>query len=270
MSDQSAISLGVSVVLYKTPMSKVAPLLADLQRAGAAKIFLIDNSPPGFDDKLDNQHQRAPVDRVCTGRNLGYGKAHNIGIRQCADKYKYHLICNPDIAIPEQTLTFLTKFMEANPDVGLCMPRLVGTDGGTQFCCRRSPLFLDYLSQILSPRVWGRRRRDELEMRSRDYHSQMEVECLSGCFMFFRSDVLRRLGGFDERFFLYFEDFDLSIRSKALARNVYVPAVHVVHERQSAHRKSWWLKLIFARSAFLYFSKWGWFSARVHGTSPRQ
>jgi len=78
--------------------------------------------------------------------------------------------------------------------------------------------------------------------------------------MFFRSDVLRRLGGFDERFFMYFEDFDLSIRAKDLARNVYYPSAYVVHERQSAHKKSWRLKFVFAKSACLYFSKWGWIS----------
>ena len=100
-------------------------------------------------------------------------------------------------------------------------------------------------------------------MRSFDYDSPMEVQCLSGCFMFFRSEVLHRVGGFDERFFMYFEDFDLSLRSSSIARNVYFPEAYVVHERQSAHRRSWRLKLIFAQSALLYFSKWGWFSTRV-------
>ena len=87
----------------------------------------------------------------------------------------------------------------------------------------------------------------------------MEVECLSGCFMMFRSSVLGALRGFDESFFMYFVDFDLSMRSKGIARNVYLPLTYVVHERRSEHRRSWRLRLAFAASAFRYFSKWGVF-----------
>lgn len=262
MAVTSPVTFGVSIVLYKTPISAIAPLLNDLQRADAGKILVIDNSPSGF-DKSVQPIQSEIVERIGTGRNLGYGTAHNIAIRRFAGQYKYHLICNPDITIPERAISQIIGYMEGNPAIGLCMPKLVGTDGVIQYCCRRSPLMLDYVSQILLPRTWGKSRRHALEMRSCDYDKPMEVECLSGCFMFFRASVLQELGGFDERFFMYFEDFDLSMRSQAKAKNVYFPATHVVHERQSAHKRSWRLRLTFARSAFLYFCKWGWFHRRT-------
>src|ERR1700733_12152261 len=167
MGAKPPLSLSVSIVLYKTPMSAIAPLLATLQSAGAAKIFVIDNSPSGFDTSGE-EYQSAVVERLCTGRNLGYGKAHNIAISRSMGTYKYHLICNPDIAIPDQAISLLAAFMETNPNVGLCMPMLVGTDGGIQSCCQRSPLFLDYISQFFLP-TWGRPRRYSLEMRSCDY-----------------------------------------------------------------------------------------------------
>jgi GT2 family glycosyltransferase len=255
-------SISASIVLYKTPISAISTLIAELRRAGVAKIFVVDNSPTGFDKSVD-LYGSDLVERICTGRNLGYGRAHNIAIARTGDGYSYHLICNPDIAVPPDTIPLMTEFMESNTEVGLCMPKLVGPDGQLHYCCRRSPLALDYLSQLIMPRSWGLRRRSKLEMRYCNYDQQMEVPCLSGCFMFFRNSVLRRLGGFDERFFLYFEDFDLSLRSTKLARNVYFPRAHVVHERQSAHKKSWRLKAIFAMSAFQYFSKWGWFSTRA-------
>ena len=119
---------------------------------------------------------------------------------------------------------------------GLCMPKLVGTDGGIQYCCRRSPLILDYVSQILLPRIGGRRRRDALEMRSCDYHKPMEVQCLSGLLHVLSREVLQELGGFDERFFMYFEDFDLSLRSKRRREMCIFRQAYVVHERQSATR----------------------------------
>lgn len=262
MNARTPLDLGVSVVLYKTPMSAIAPLLADLQSGGAAKIYVVDNSPPGF-DACGDRNQSEIVDRFCAGRNLGYGRAHNIAIRRSVDTYKYHLVCNPDIAIPTNTISILADYMDNHAEVGLCMPKLLGPDGEIQYCCRQSPLALDYASQIFLPRTWGKRRRDALEMRSCDYDSPMEVQCLSGCFMLFRSEVLRRVGGFDERFFMYFEDFDLSVRAGAIARNIYYPGAYVIHERQSAHRKSWHLRLAFAKSAAQYFSKWGWFATRI-------
>ena len=258
-----SLSLGASIVLYEMGIEQIQPLLSDLEAGGAAQLYVIDNTPCG--PSADSKAAAARCSNLelhHPGKNLGYGRGHNIAIERSTLKYKYHLICNPDITLGQDTLTVLHDFMEAHPDVGLCMPKLVGPDGAMHFCCRRSPVALDYLSQLL-PGSWGRRRRDSLEMRARDYDESMEVPCLSGCFMFFRSEVLQRLGGFDDRFFLYFEDLDLSARARKLAKNVYFPYTWVVHERQSAHRNSWQLKARFAASACRYFAKWGWFSSKA-------
>jgi GT2 family glycosyltransferase len=96
-------------------------------------------------------------------------------------------------------------------------------------------------------------------MRDHSYENEMDVECLSGCFMFFRSSVLQAVGGFDERFFMYLEDFDLSRRARRVARNVYYPHVKVIHEHRRAHRSSLRLLQAFGVSAFKFFNKWGWF-----------
>jgi GT2 family glycosyltransferase len=270
------LSLGASIVLYKTPLQRIEPLLAELQAGGAAELYIIDNTPGPPTAAAAAAAARLRERFVASGsalelnypgKNLGYGRGHNLAIERSTPKHKYHLICNPDITLGEDTLAILYDFMEANPDVGLCMPKLLGPDGETHFCCRRSPVALDYLSQLLLPGSWGRRRKHSLEMRSHDYDQAMEVACLSGCFMFFRSEVLRRLGGFDERFFLYFEDLDLSARARKLGKNVYFPYTWVVHERQSGHRTSWQLKARFAASACRYFAKWGWLSSSADKNS---
>jgi GT2 family glycosyltransferase len=271
------LSLGASIVLYETPLTRIESLLSDLSDGGAAHLYVIDNTPESVIDTPQTAQTAEATMRLKErftargtvlelhhpGENLGYGRGHNIAIERSTPKYKYHLICNPDITLGEDTLAILHDFMEAHPEVGLCMPKLIGLDGETHFCCRRSPVALDYLSQLLAPGSWGRRRKDSLEMRSHDYDQTMEVACLSGCFMFFRSDILSRLGGFDDRFFLYFEDLDLSARARKLGKNVYFPHTWVVHERQSAHKKSWRLKARFAASACRYFAKWGWVSSRA-------
>lgn len=260
MNNYTDSSVSASIVIYRTPAAEIGPLVQALRAGGVSTVFVVDNTP-GHRPVPAGLPQGVVYELV--GENVGYGRGHNLAIRRATGTHKYHLICNPDITALPGTVDVLRDFMEANPDVGVSMPKLIGPDGDVQYCCRRSPLLLDYLAQLVSPGGWGRARRDSLEMRGRDYNATMEVPCLSGCFMFFRSEVLARIGGFDERFFLYFEDFDLSLRASKVARNVYVPSTHVVHQRQSAHRHSWRLRMVFAVSAMKYFSKWGWFSSRA-------
>jgi len=94
-------------------------------------------------------------------------------------------------------------------------------------------------------------------MRDIGYERECEVPFLSGAFMFCRSDVLKRLGGFDRCFFLYFEDADLCRRVQQTHRTVYYPATAVTHYWERAAHKSWKFGWIFMQSAARYFWKWG-------------
>lgn len=255
-------NVAVSIVLFRTPVSEIQHLIAELLEQGASRVFVVDNSPFSF-DTFNDMPPSDCIERVRTGKNLGYGRAHNLAIQKSVGRFRYHIVCNPDISLSGDVLPTLIEYMDAHPDVGLCMPRLIGTDGTEQYCCRRSPLLWDYVSQLILPQSWGKRRKRLLEMRDCDYGQVMEVDCLSGCFMMFRSSVLCELRGFDEQFFMYFEDFDLSMRAKRIARNVYLPRTYVVHERHSAHRQSWRLRIAFAASAFRYFARWGMFWTRA-------
>jgi GT2 family glycosyltransferase len=253
----NTLSLGVSIVLYRTPAAIVAPLVHALLEQGAASVYLVDNSGESFDAFQD----WPPLERVQTmspGRNLGYGAGNNLAIRDSTPRHKYHLICNPDITLGPGVLAALCAMMDLRPEVGLCMPRVVGTDGELHHLAKRSPVALDYLSRLFPPRSWSLRRRARLEMRDRSYEEEMEADCLSGCFMMFRSEILAKLGGFDERFFLYFEDFDLSRRAQRVATNLYFPQAQVVHVHAREHRRSLRVRMHFIMSAIRYFNKWGW------------
>lgn len=81
---------------------------------------------------------------------------------------------------------------------------------------------------------------------------------LSGCFTLLNLDVIQLVGGYDERFFMYFEDFDLSRRVNRFYKTLYFPKVHVTHAYNSEANKSIKLLLIFLTSAIRYFNKWGW------------
>ncbi|PRF94602.1 hypothetical protein C6Q22_02415 [Burkholderia multivorans] len=85
-----------------------------------------------------------------------------------------------------------------------------------------------------------------------------EPPIVSGCFMMFRTEVLKKLGGFDPRYFLYFEDYDLSLRAHEVADVAYVPSVRVIHHGGGASRKGFTHIRMFAVSAFKFFNRFGW------------
>ncbi|MET0497679.1 MAG: glycosyltransferase [Steroidobacteraceae bacterium] len=260
--EREPLPLGASIVLYRTPVGEIAALIDELLDQGAARVYLVDNSPLSF----DTFGQWTPPERVTiirAGRNLGYGRGHNIAISDSIRRHRYHVVSNPDIRLGKNVLRELFAVMEARSDVGLSMPEVVGPDGVRHYLCKRAPSPFQLLPASLVPHAWWAKRRAYFEMREYSYDREIEAECLSGCFMFLRSSILQRTGAFDERFFMYFEDFDLSRRVRRVARNLYFPAVHVIHEHRSEHRRSWRLLRAFGMSAIRYFSKWGWFEPRA-------
>ncbi len=264
LSPSGTLSLGVSIVLYRTPVTAIAHLLDQLLAQGARLIYLIDNSPKEFDTFQD----WVPTPRVLvisTRRNLGYGRANNLAIRDSVRRHAYHLVCNPDVFLGPDTLTQLYQLMESRPDIGLCSPRVVGTDGELQRLCKRLPSPVDLVIRRFAPGSWFTAQRAYYEMRDHSYEQPMEVPFLSGCFMFFRSSVLQRLDGFDERYFLYIEDLDLSRRAAGVARNLYVPQVQITHEAHRGAYKSLRLLRYFGVSVLRYFNKWGWFEQSWFG-----
>lgn len=98
------------------------------------------------------------------------------------------------------------------------------------------------------------------EMRDviNDHDIVWDPPIVSGCFMLFRTEVLKKLGGFDPRYFLYFEDYDLSLRTHDVARVAYVPSVRVIHHGGGASRKGFAHIRMFAASAFKFYNRFGW------------
>jgi GT2 family glycosyltransferase len=258
VTDSDTLSIGVSIVLYCTPVTAIAELLRQLLSQGARLVYIIDNSPKEF-DAFKGWVPPPRVISVSTRRNLGYGRANNLAIRDSVRRHAYHLICNPDVSLGPDTLGQLHRLLESRPDIGLCSPRIVGTDGQLHHLCKRLPSPMDLAIRRFAPSSWFASQRAYYEMRDQSYDRPMEAPFLSGCFMFFRSSVLSRLDGFDERYFLYIEDLDLSRRAAAVAHNIYVPDIQIVHVGARGAYKSLRLLRYFAVSVLRYFNKWGWF-----------
>lgn len=99
----------------------------------------------------------------------------------------------------------------------------------------------------------------DYELDCFDYESVFEFPSLSGCFMFLRSDKLKLIGGFDPRFFLYLEDFDLTRRMHKIAKTLYFPHASATHRFDKASYNNPQMLKLHIASAVKYFNKWGWF-----------
>ena len=252
------MSMSCSVVSHHNPPDQIADVLRSVAATPGIALTLIDNSR---DDTLSVVAQQYGARYIHRPDNPGFGAAHNIAIDAAlAEGTAYHLVVNPDVRFGTEVIPALHAYMESHQDVGLLMPDIRYPDGSRQHLCKLLPHPGDLLVRRFLPalyRLSGRLER--YEMRHSGYDSTMDVPALSGCFMFLRTSVLRKTGGFDPRYFMYLEDVDLSRRIRQVARTVYYPAVSITHAYQKGSYKSSLLLSRHIRSAIRYFNKWGWF-----------
>ncbi len=223
-------------------------------------LMIIDNkSVNGYVDKLK---ERFDAHFIQSGTNRGFGFGHNIGIKN-SPQCDYYLILNPDITIPANTIEKLVDFMDNNSDIGLVSPKIINKNGILQHLNRRLPTVFDLFGRRLLPKYvkdirFFKKRLDYHVMLDKDYNTIQDVPFVSGCFMLFRKTVLEKIGGFDENFFMYLEDADITRRLNAEARSVYYPDASVVHNWAGGSQQNFKLTWIHIKSAIYYFNKWGW------------
>lgn len=248
----------VSVVLYNTPVADISALMESLQQCrGVDTIFIVDHSP---DDALRQVVGEYPRVRYIKQSNTGYGSGHNEALRQSLEAgARYHAVLNPDLSWNGDVLAALEKYMDSHPDCGQVMPLIKYGDGTVQHLCKLLPTPADLILRRFVPvRSWQAKNAARYELHASGYDREMEVPSLSGCFMFLRCDVLRRIGLFDERYFMYAEDLDLCRRIGEVSRTMFWPGVEVVHgyAKESYHNRK--LLKYHISSAVKYFNKWGW------------
>lgn len=262
-----------SIVCYRSRREQVERLLASVTTARPdLLVYLVDNSPA---DTLRALAERFGARYRHQPENPGYARGHNLALREAiAARSAYHVVLHPDIQIPLDAIGKLIAWMEQHPDVGLLAPRVHYPDGRLQPLCKLLPHPLELLVRRFFPllhRSSGRLARYELH--GSGYSRVMEVPALSGCFLLMRLETVQRAGLFDERFFLYFGDVDLSRRVGRIARTVFVPHVAVVHDYGRGSYRDWLLLGHHLISAARYFNKWGWLRdeerARVNARTLR-
>jgi GT2 family glycosyltransferase len=265
--------VSVSVVVYHPDQQLLARTFDSLVAAGAElararpgmsiRLYLVDNGGmPDMRGVLSALSSAGIESTVISGHgNVGYGRGHNLAIERASSRY--HLILNPDVDIETGALLGAVEFMDAHPEAGLLTPAIVDDDGKLQYLCRQFPALTDLFVRGFLPRAArrpfeARLARYEMRTQINEVDTIWDPPIVSGCFMLFRTDVLKKLAGFDARYFLYFEDYDLSLRTHDVARVVYAPAVRVLHHGGGASRKGMAHIRMFAASAFKFYNRFGW------------
>src|SRR3569833_2095281 len=249
------------IVLYKNDKDILLRTIHSFLNTGLdVSLYLVDNSPT---DELKDIVNDARVQYVHNSSNLGFGSAHNVAIKKALSQSQYHLVLNPDIYFETGTLVSLYSYMEQNPDIGQVMPKVLYPDGSIQYLCKLNPKPFDLFARRFLPgflKKIFKNRMDAYEYRNRDYYKEMrDIPYLSGCFMFFRTEVFNKIGLFDERIFMYIEDADITRRVLKASGTAYYPNACVYHEYAKGSYNNWRLTWYNIHGAFIYFNKWGWF-----------
>ncbi|MDQ8996680.1 glycosyltransferase [Acinetobacter soli] len=242
-----------SIVIYKHSYEELKPTLDSLLNTSSIeKIILVDNDTSNW----ANSFKHDKVIYLKSEGNFGFGYGHNLAIKKYAAQSQYFLICNPDIAFEESEFDKLLKFA-SETQAGLYLPKIFKGDGIDQYGARLLPTPFNLFARRFSP-AWGEKLDQNYLLKQYTIEKPIFAPNLIGCFMLFNSQKLLELEGFDERFFMYMEDVDLSRRCYEKYGAVYYPLAHVIHLHEQGSYKNKTLLKAHLKSAYQYFNKWGW------------
>lgn len=245
-----------SIVVHKSPVKQIKKALECLNDSSVDRIFIIDNSPSNVLKEIVEVFPKVEYSHV---ENKGFGAGHNIAIQKSWDLgATYHLVMNADLWWEGDVIRKMKEYMDNNIKVGMMAPKTYYPNGELQYTCRMLPTPGDMFLRGFLPEKWSRKKMRKYLLEDFDHGSELNCPYLLGSFMFFRNEALKEIGKFDERFFMYPEDIDITRRIHENWKTLYWPGVSIIHEHQQASKKSFKMFWIHFSNMVKYFNKWGW------------
>ena len=271
--------LAVSIVVYRSDAQwlerTLTSLLAALSAAhaggniSAARVYLVDNaaatrtseSQPLLDRIFSSSPAWLSTNIIAGQGNCGYGAGHNLAFKRDADA-ELLLVLNPDVDIDANAISNGIRHLRTNDLCAMITPIATAADASPLYLVKETPAIYTLALRGFAPELVQTRFRNRLaayERRDEGWDTALtDVRFASGCFMLIRRTTFDLVGGFDETFFLYFEDFDLSYRISQTALIERRPECSIVHNGGGAAAKGISHVWFFVRSALRFFNKHGW------------
>lgn len=249
------VDLSIAVVNYNG-LNTILTLLDNIYTNTSGltfKVYVIDNA--STDSSPDEIRRRFPqAELIISPKNLGYGGGNNLVLPKLDSRY--HLVLNPDVLIEDNILRSLVDYMDFHPEAALVTPKVLHTDGVEQYLPKRLPtvryMFGGRFTKCLKA---SRRIRAEYTRSDERFTQPAEIDFCTGCFMLMRTAYFKELGGFDEDFFMYLEDADLSARLHEKGKLIFHPGYTIVHQWEKASAKSLRFLFIHLNSLRIYLKK---------------
>ncbi len=236
--------IAIIIVTFQN-VREISECLHSLHQADSTRrvnLFLIDNaSTDGTDALIDHAVKTLPASRfrldlIFNETNLGFTRAVNQGLARYWAQPEHEttpvLFLNPDTILPPGSLAELVNKLYALPDTGVVAPQLMHRDGKIQLSCRRFPTHWDLFCELsgLSRLFPDSPRLNRWKMGGFDHRHAAEVEQPQGACLLARPEVVNRIGGWDERFPIFFSDVDWCRRVWANGWKIrFEPAVQIIH-----------------------------------------
>lgn len=249
----------LSIVTYETSILDLEKVYNSIKLCNLHWIlFIVDNSPS--DDLRSFAERDNRVRYIFNNCNLGFGAGHNIALKEAMDLgISHHFIVNPDIYFEKDIISPMIYFMKKDIKIGMIMPEVLHPDGTIQNLPKLLPSPLSIiLRKLKRPKSYYKKFIQKYELRNIPRYKIYNAPILSGCFTLLNVDAIKDIGMYDDEFFMYFEDWDLSRRMTKNYKTIYFPQVSVYHGYDSGANKSAILFKIYIKSAIHYFNKWGW------------
>ncbi len=236
--------LSVSIVVYHPDLDMLHKTTSHLDAAVAAMglnapvaLTIIDNGHTAswqqdIEQRIITQtHPHLAISYLALPENPGYGAGNNKAIM--TSQAQYHLVLNPDAFLAEDCLRQAFDYLQQHPKCLLLAPSVTYENGDRQYLCRKNLNPLTQFLRSFAPGPLKKRFQQRLhsdEYRDHDYEQPMHnVEFMTGCFMLLQTQAAKDIGGFDDRYFMYVEDADLTRRLLRLGDNIYLPNAQIVH-----------------------------------------
>ncbi len=250
--------ISASIVTFHNPKDDVKSVIDTFLSSGSERIvFVVDNSR---NNSLQEICSNERIIYIYNETNIGFGSGHNIAIKKAIEiGIEYHFVLNPDVKYSPEVVDILVAKMTADSRIGAIMPKVLNVDHSVQYLPKLLPSPILLLVRTIGPMKWLFNKQYKQHVLARFEDIEINVPSLSGCFSLYNLSALKEVGSFNEKYFMYFEDTDLSRRIHKLYKTLYFPSVAILHGHRRGAAKEFSLFRIFAKSAIIYFNTYGWF-----------